>query len=272
MTPTKKHTQFRIKQLLLATLCMASAIQASAQTDLCTPKNTSFREGEKLTFRVYYNMGFVWINAGNADFSTTLEDVGGHKAYHITADGKTAKSYEWFYKVRDRYETFIDKETMLPTRFVRDVNEGGFKINQDVAFDHKKARAVSAGKTYTIPKCTQDVLSAIYFARNIDYSKYKAGDKIPFNMFLDDKVYSLYIKYMGKEKIKTKMGTFNALKIVPLLIEGTIFKGGEKMTVWVSDDENHLPLRIDSPILVGSIKVDLMEYSNLRSAFAGLIN
>jgi hypothetical protein len=91
-------------------------------------------------------------------------------------------------------------------------------------------------------------------------------------MFLDDKVYNLYIKYIGKEKITTRMGTYNAIKITPLLIEGTIFKDGEKMNIWVSDDENHLPLRVDSPIIVGSIKVDLIDYENLRNPFSSMIS
>ena len=243
-----------------------------AQSDFCAAKNTSFKDGEKLTFRVFYNMGFVWINAGNVHFNTNLEDMNGKKVYHISGAGKTAKSYEWVYKVRDKYDTYIDKETMLPLRFIRHVNEGGFKIDQDVTMNHVKCEALSDNKTYPIPKCTQDVLSAIYFARNIDYNKHSPGDKIPFTMFLDDKVYSLYIKYVGKEKIETKMGTFNAIKIVPLLIEGTIFKGGEKMSVWVTDDDNHLPLRVESPILVGSIKVDLMSYENLRNSFTGSLD
>ena len=244
--------------------------QLFAQNEFCSGRNTSFRDDEKLTFRVYYNVSFVWINAGNAHFTTNSEEMSSRKVYHITGDGKTAKSYV-FYKVNDKYETYIDKETMLPLRFVRNVNEGGFKINQDVTFNHKKEQAISNKKTFSIPRCTQDVLSAIYFARNINYSKYKPGDKIPFNMFLDDKVYNLYIKYIGKEKITTKMGTYNSIKIAPLLIEGTIFKGGEKMTIWVSDDENHLPLRVDSPILVGSIKVDLIDYDNLRNPFSSMV-
>jgi len=117
----------------------------------------------------------------------------------------------------------------------------------------------------------QDVLSSIFYARNIDYSKYQPGAKIPFSMFLDDQVYNLYIRYLGKERIKTKHGTFSTIKISPLLIEGTIFKGGEKMTVWVSDDENHVPVRVDSPILVGSIKVDLTGYQNLRHPFTSFL-
>jgi hypothetical protein len=267
----KKKGMANILKILAIILLVTSFTPVSAQIDFCNAKNTSFQTSEKLTFKVYYNMSFVWIHAGTAEFTSELDEMNGHKTYHITGDGTTVKSYEWIFKVKDTYETYIDKETMQPVRFVRNVNEGGFKINQDVTFNHKKGTALSNNKTYTIPSCTQDVLSAIYFARNIDYNKCKPGDKIPFNMFLDDKVYNLYIKYVGKEVIKTKLGTFNAIKIVPLLIEGTIFKGGEKMTVWVSDDANHVPLRVDSPILVGSIKVDLVGYDNLRNPFESLV-
>ena len=112
----------------------------------------------------------------------------------------------------------------------------------------------------------------VYYARNIDFSKYKPDDKIPFDMFLDDEVFHLYIRYMGKEKIKTRFGKFNAIKIKPLLIKGTIFEGGEKMTAWLSDDPNHLLLRVESPIAVGSIKVDMMSYKNLRHPLTSLIS
>lgn len=261
-----------VKKIVACILLVFTATRVAAQSDFCSARNTSFKEGEKLTFRVYYNMGFIWINAGNATFTANLEDMNGHKVYHVTGEGRTAKSYEWFYKVKDKYETYINKESLAPERFVRNVHEGSTKIFQDVTFDHEKGVAISNSKSFTISKCTQDVLSAIYFARNIDYSKFNPGDKIPFSMFLDDKLYSLYIKYLGKEEIRTKMGTYRAIKIAPLLIEGSIFEGGEKMTVWVSDDQNHLPLRVDSPILVGSIKVDLMEYDNLRNAFSSVVN
>ena len=118
----------------------------------------------------------------------------------------------------------------------------------------------------------QDVMSAVYYARNIDFNKYKTGDRIPFDMFLDDEIFHLYIRLMGKEKIKTKYGKFNAIKFKPLLIKGTMFKGGEQMTVWVSDDPNHLILRVESPITVGSIKVDMMGYKNLRHPLTSLIS
>lgn len=257
--------------LLLLAMPMLLTHTAGAQNDFCGIKNISFKEGEKLVYKVYYNMGRLWVGAGTANFNVNLETFNGKKAYHIIADGNTLKSYEWFYKVRDRYETYIDAETMLPMKFVRNVNEGGYKIYNNVTFNQNIGQAVSTNGVFKVPNCIQDVLSAIFYARNIDFTKYKPGDKIPFSMFLDDEVFNLYVRYIGKERITTKYGTFNTIKFSPLLIEGTIFKGGEKMMVWVSDDNNHVPVRVDSPILVGSIKVDLVDYGNLRNPFTGLI-
>ena len=259
----------RIFRLLL--IALLSAHPVLAQNDFCGLKNISFQHSEKLVFKVFYNMGRIWVGAGEAVFTTTREKLNNKNVLHIVGDGKTYKTYDWFYKVRDKYETYIDEETMLPLKFVRNVNEGGFKIYNSITFDQNNGRAVSTNGVFNVPKCIQDVLSSIYYARNIDYNKYQPGAKIPFTMFLDDEVYRLYIRYLGKEKIKTKYGTFNTIKISPLLIEGTIFKGGEKMTVWVTDDNNHLPVRVDSPILVGSIKVDLMGYDNLRNPLTSLL-
>ena len=117
----------------------------------------------------------------------------------------------------------------------------------------------------------QDVVSAVYYARNIDFSKYKFDDKIPFSMFLDNEVFNMYIRYLGKETIKTKYGKFKAIKFKPLLLKGTIFEGGEKMTVWVSDDPNHVVLRVESPIVVGKVKIDMMAYRNLRYPLTSMV-
>lgn len=260
-----------IKKMLLGFCCLLYA-HVDAQNDFCGIVNTSFKDGEKLTFKVYYNVSALWFGAGIATFSVKQEDYNGRKAYHMTGDGKTFKSYDWFFKVRDKYESYIDAETMLPLRFIRHVEEGGYSIYNSVNFNHTNGQAVSTAGTFKIPRCVQDVLSAIYYARNIEYNKYKPGDKIPFSMYLNDHVYNLYIRYLGREQIKTKYGSFNAIKIAPLLIEGTIFRGGEKMMVWVSDDDNHIPVRVDSPILVGSIKVDLIGYEKLRNPFKSLIS
>lgn len=271
MVIAMKYIRSIMSRVAFITFLFLLSFTAKGQNDFCGIRNTSFQDNEKLTFKVYYNMGRIWLHAGDATFNVNEETHNDRRVYHVVGMGKTVKSYEWFYKVNDKYESYIDAASMLPVKFVRDVNEGGFRIYNNVQFNHNIGRATSTNGIFNIPKCTQDVLSTIYYARNINYNKYKPGDKIPFSMFLDDQVYNLYIRYVGKERIKTKYGTFNAIKIVPLLIEGTIFKGGEKMAVWVSDDDNHLPLRVDSPILVGSIKVDLMSYEHIRNPFTSIV-
>ena len=262
------HRSFFKSFIVAATAILAMPVGSFAQPDYVK----SFQDGEKLTFRVYYNMSFIWINGGDAEFTVKPEEVNNRQVYHVTGFGRTANSFEWFYKVRDTYESFLDKDTYLPLRFVRNVSEGNIKFVNEVAFDRAKSEAISDKQTFSVPKNTHDVLSSMYYARNVNYNKYKPGDKIPFTMFLDKQVYNLYIKYIGKEKITTKMGTFNAIKISPLLIQGTIFKDGNKMTIWLSDDDNHLPVRVESPILIGSVKIDLMSWENLANPFSGLIS
>jgi hypothetical protein len=161
---------------------------------------------------------------------------------------------------------------MQPLKFIRNVDEGGYKKVENVTFNQQTNTAITSAGVFKVPNCVQDVLSSIYYARNIDFNTYKPEDKIPFSMFLDNEVYNLYIRYLGKEIIKTKYGKFRAIKFKPLLVKGTIFDGGEKMTVWVSDDANHIPLRIESPIVVGTIKIDMMQYKNLRYPLSSLVS
>jgi hypothetical protein len=150
--------------------------------------------------------------------------------------------------------------------------KAGYTKREDVTFNQQNNTATTLSGVFKVPNCVQDVLSAIYYARNIDFNKYKVDDKIPFSMFLDNQVYNLYIRYLGKEVIKTRYGKFRAIKFKPLLVKGTMFEGGEKMEVWVSDDANHIPLRVESPIVVGSVKVDMMQYRNLRYPLSSKIS
>lgn len=261
------------KILIIIVLLLGFTIgESKAQNVFCGLKNRVVKSGEKVNFIVYYNLSAVWVAAAKASFSTQLETLDGRPVFHVTGLGNTIKSYDWIFSVKDKYETYIDTTTMLPMKFVRDIHEDGYKLYQYVRFNQVQKKAYTLNnKVFDVPACVQDVLSAVYYARNIDYSRYKPGDKIPFDMFLDDQVYHLYIRYMGKFKITTKYGTFNTIKIKPLLVEGTLFKGGEKMEVYVSDDDNHIPVRISSPILVGSIKVDMMSYSGLKYPLSSLV-
>ncbi len=241
-----------------------------SQSDFCGIRNTSFKAGEQVTMKVFYSALGAYIGAGEAVFTTTLERYVGKTVYHAVGEGKTYSVFDNFFKVRDRYESWIDTATLLPYKFLRNVDEGGHKIYNNVTFNQTANTAVSTNGVFKITDCIQDVVSAVYYARNINWNKYKPGDKIPFDMFLDDEIYHLYIRYLGKEKVKTRYGKFHAIKFKPLLIKGTIFEGGEKMNAWISDDPNHLLLRVESPISVGKIVVDMMGYKNLRYPLSSL--
>ncbi|MDH7464568.1 DUF3108 domain-containing protein [Chitinophagaceae bacterium 26-R-25] len=260
---------FLIALITLFVLPLTNALNAG--DDFCGMKNTAFNTGEYLNYKVYYTLG-VYVAAGEANFNVSLEKFNNKPVYHVVGDGSTYSFYDNFFKVRDRYESYVDTATLQPLKFIRNINEGGYKKYENVTFNKTANTAVTNNGVFKVPACIQDVISAIYYARNIDFNKYKPEDKIPFSMFLDNEVYNLYVRYLGKEKIKTKYGTFNAVKFKPLLIKGTIFEGGEKMNVWVSDDGNHIPLRVESPISVGSIKVDMMGYRNLRYPLTSMIS
>ena len=260
--------------LFIATLCISFSPSATTQSspDFCGIKNTAFKAGEKVTMKVFYSTLGAYIGAGEATFTSTLERFNGKTVYHCVGDGKTYSFFDNFYKVRDRYESFIDTALLLPYKFIRNVDEGGHKIYNNVSFNQTAHTATSTNGVFKITECMQDLVSAVYYARNIDFNKYKVNDKIPFDMFLDDEIYHLYIRYLGKEKIKTRYGKFYAIKFKPLLIKGTIFEGGEKMNAWVSDDPNHLLLRVESPISVGKIVIDMMGYTNLRYPLTALLS
>ena len=261
-----------MKKPILVLLLIFIAGRLSADNDFCGIRNKSFRSGEKITLVVFYNALGIYVNAGTASFVVNNEKLNNKPVYHVIGTGVTNSKYDWIFKVRDRYESFIDTASLRPVKFIRNVDEGGFKIYENITFNHNTNTALTTNGVYKVPNCIQDVVSSMYYARNINFDSYKAGDKIPFTMFLDNEVYNMYLRYQGKETIKTRYGKFRAIKFKPLLVKGNLFEGGEKMTVYVSDDQNKVPLRIESPLLVGSVKVDLMTHENLRYPLSSLIS
>ena len=253
-------------------ICLFLAQPLRAGDDFCGIRNMAFVSGEEINYNLYYSVIGLYLNAGSAKFTVTQEKINETPAYHATCIGTSNARYDWIFKVRDRYETYIDTLNLQPIKFVRHIEEGTYKKQENIVFNQKLNTASGAEGVYKIPNCVQDVVSSIYYLRNIDFNKYKVDERIPFNLFLDNQVYNVYIKYLGKERVKTQYGTFNAIKFKPLLLKGTIFEGGEKMTIWVTDDLNHIPVRIESAIVVGSVKADMMSFKNLRYPLSSLLS
>lgn len=245
----------------------------SASTASCYIENTSFQPGEKVGFSVYYSVpgNFLNVSAGVGSFTTTLEKLNGKNVYHIVGEGRTLPSYEWAYKAKDVYETYMDVETMQPLKFVRNVNEGGYKKYENVNFNKSANTAITNEGVFKVPTCVHDVMSAVFYARNIDFNKLRVNDRVPINLFLDNEIFQMYVRYVGKETISTKYGKFKTIVFKPLTIKGTIFEGGEKMTVWVTDDRNRMPVRIESPIIVGKVRIDITSFQGLKNPMSALI-
>ncbi len=237
----------------------------------CSTENNVFVEGEKMVYKIYYNWNFIWIAAGEVTFQVKEKD---HQ-YHLSAMGRTFDSYDWIFKVRDYYDSYVAKADLRPLRTIRKVHEGNYRLYDDVTYIHDQSMAVSRkGKSeddleeaqVSLESCTHDLLSSVYMMRNIDFQSLPEGTVLPLNVYLDREIYDIDVVYEGidPEKKVKGLGKCNTMLFKPRLIVGNIFKDNEGMSVWVSNDENRIPLLIESPISVGSVKVVLKEYKGLK--------
>lgn len=230
----------------------------------------AFQSGEQLVYKLYYNLGVIWIPAGSVTFNVTES----RDYYEMTALGKTLKSYESLFKVNDYFYSKVDKNTLMPLNAVRTVEEGNYRLYDSISFlrntqsilsFHGKSKSTAKASVLNYEGEVRDLLSNLYTLRNTDISTYSAGDKISSRMMFDKEIYNINIKFGEKEVTKIKgLGNFNTIKIEPEVLAGHVFKKGDKMEMWISDDGNRIPLLIKSPISVGSIKAVLVSSSNLK--------
>jgi hypothetical protein len=235
-----------------------------------------------LKYKVNYNWGLIWLESGHASFSVKLSNYKNKPVYHFSGVGATYTKYDWFFKVRDTFESYVDTSSFAPQKFFADIHEGGKSEKHTYLLSPAARKAytiITRGKkaarvdTISMGLCTIDVLTAIYYARSIDYSKCRINDTVGISVLLDGKVFPLYVRYLGRDKITSEyLGTFNCVKFSPLLVEGSIFKKGERMRVWVTDDKNKLPIYIETDIIVGSVKVWLNAFSGLRYELSSKVN
>ena len=232
---------------------------------LQTLKNKAFKRGEELTYKLHY--GF--IDAAYVKLNVTNEKIEflGRETFHVVGIGKTSGISDWIFKVRDRYETFIDDKALVPWLFKRRVNEGGFIINQDYTFDRLNNKVVTEnGEEFNVSDNVQDMISAFYQARTLDYSTIKKGDILSLDCFIDEEIFPVKIKFQGFQIVKIKLGEFKCLKFTPVIQTGRIFKNEDDLSFYVSNDENRVLIKAEADILFGTIVVELIEFKGLINA------
>ena len=254
-----------MKKYLLFIIIVCSSVIYSQE------EKSPFKAGEWLKFRIHYGI----FNASTATLHLTNDMVNGKNVYRVTGEGKTTGAARVFYKVDDVYESYFDKEDGKPYKFVRKIDEGGYTKDVEINFDHQKKQAELNDKknvkkqNFTITTKVQDLISAFYYIRkNYEFKDLVVGEFIKLDMLYDDDgLYQFKLKYLGKDTLKTKFGKVECLKFRPYVQSGRVFKEEESLSLWVSNDENKIPIRIKADIAVGSIKADLDGYNGLNNQF-----
>ncbi|MDX1751812.1 Protein of unknown function [Salinimicrobium sediminis] len=246
---------------IFAVIISLIALNVSAQS------HQAFQDGEWFRFRVHYGM----VNAGFATLEVKETTFKNQPVYHVVGKGNSTGMVHVFFKVDDNYESFMHKETGMPLRFIRQIDEGGHTRDLLVDFDHENGaahvfnRKHNERNTYKIPANVQDMISSFYHLRNnLDVKELEAGEMHSIKMFLDDEIHDFQLKFLGREVVKTKLGNIAALKFQPYVLAGRVFEKKEGLTMWVSDDKNRMPIKIKANLAVGSLDADIDAFKGLK--------
>jgi hypothetical protein len=273
--------QVRFLTILVLFFINTLPLQSVAQNKGCEVNTIQFKDGETVSYRAVYNWGFIWVNAGDVIFTVSDTLYMGQPALRLKSLGWSLKQYDWFFKVRDRFESIVHSETLQPFWFERDTHEGSYEAYNRYLFRKEDGELEIISQTSNRPlkheilplkPCTFDVLSAIYYCRSLNFNGYRVGEKIPLTMAVDNEVFDLYLRYLGKEVLKMRDGTvFKTIRFSAMLVEGTIFKGGEELFVWVTDDMNRVPILVEAKILVGSVKAVMTGMEGLKYPITSVV-
>jgi hypothetical protein len=243
-----------------------------AQQDLLpeTVSQNAFKDGEWFEFRIHYGV----FNASRVSLGITADTLNQIPVFHAKGYGRTTGLARLFFKVEDHYESYFGQKDGLPLWFIRDINEGGYTKDLEIRFDHEKKMAHVNNKkknkkaSFPIEENVQDLISAFYYLRNFyDTSSLKEGEDLRLNMFFDQENYLFKLRFLGRETIETAFGKVRCIKLRPFVQSGRVFSEQESVTLWVSDDQNKIPVKMRADLRVGSIDCDLDQFKNLQHPF-----
>ena len=245
--------------------------------------NLAFRPGEKMYFTMHYEWGTIDSDVGTGTVVLDTVRFNGLKAFHCSVYGKTTRLFDLIFKVREDFDAWFTCEGLRPLKFTRDTHEGRYVArntyiyNWDSPEPHIVADVYSSSRgqrdmELPLTSCTYDLPSLFFLARNMDIDNIVPGKKYPMTFAIDDDVYNVYFILYGRETVKVKgLGTVRTIKFAARLVAGEVFNGEEDMMIWVSDDDNRIPVKFEAPILVGTASGRLKSYEGLKYPFSSLI-
>jgi hypothetical protein len=253
-------------RLLVGLMLLCLPISGYAQY-LCSVSTDLLVPGEHLEYQLYYNVGFVWIPAGACEFRVRSATYNKKPTYQLSAQGRSQKSFDAFYRVRDTLISYVDTEALNPYRAYKYTHEDNWngiddftfrKVNGDwhITTRLKRKHGWKPAEESVSTRCGFDIVTSIYRLRCfVSPDMYTKGKRLDIPVRLDDGEYVVHLTYLGKERVKLYGdGYYNAHAFTLSMIEGNIFKRGDVLKMWISDDKNRIPLLIESPIRVGYVK------------------
>lgn len=255
--------------LLVLVFNFANA-QDTLKKDFRKVSQNAFGLGERLEYEISY--GFLTAGYVVFEIAPNFVVMNGRNCYDITATLNSAPSFEWVYKLQDKYKCFLDADGLFPWRFEQSIKEGDYTKEFSVIFDNEKniARTTNVTKgekkpdgEFNIKPYSLDIISAFYFARTMNVQNMNKGETIVLNSFYDDKNYDLKVKILDKESVDVPAGDFRTIIVQPLAEEDALIKKAENIAVWISQDERKIPVLVKLDIIVGSVKAELISYKNL---------
>lgn len=270
----------KARKILLSLCLLATSLLAAAQItsfndcdNSGNPANFAFQNGESIILVAKYKWGLVNTSVGEAVLKLSKEDYNNSIHFVSVVNIKTYGFFDNFFKVRDHFVSKFSAETMRPAYFNQDTREGKYTKKSIMYFDWAnkklsgtKQRKTAPLKAYTVDLqgCTFDFISFLYYIRNIDFNAIKTNSKLNITFALDDFLKTLNVRYNGTKKVKTQAGTFDAIEILVQLLENETFASKPEMFLYLSNDKNHMPLYAEMPLRIGSVRISLAEYSNLK--------
>ena len=268
LRPNLPMKRYYIPFLLLLLVAFGFGFSAFESRDTMRRlDNDSFTSGEKLDYVVHYGL----INAAEAtiDVDKDIQYINNRPCYKVNVFGKTTGSFDFFLKVRDTWRSYIDTTSIVPQRFHRNIEEGKYKKKENITFDHYKNLAVVEDKketnTYKVPDNVQDIVSGVYYLRTLNYDNRKVGEQIKIQGFFDDEIFDFTVTYRGKTTVETKAGDIRAIKLIPKMPKNKVVDGEDAIAVYLSDDQNKIPVLIQAEMFVGSVKINLHKYKGLKN-------
>lgn len=254
-------------------LLLASSFVVKDSTEFVPVAYDNFKRGELLKFKI--NFGIFSIGEAEMVIDEHFYNINHRECYKVDIYGRTSGMVDWVAKVDDHWGAYVDSAALIPHISYRNIKEGNYRKNEIVRFDHRvnlieaKVKDKNTGKfkepkVYVAPDGVRDMLAGAMYIRTVDFSKMKTGNKFTINGFFEDSFYDLELIYRGKERVKTKAGHFNSIKLSPVVPENELFDGDESVVVWVSDDDNKLPLKIQAKMFIGNVSVELTDYSEVK--------